>query len=229
MQEAEVFYQNLSRIANRIFAMPASSVAAERNFSDYGFIVSNRRSRLASKTAIKAVSVFGAHKGWKRRHGQHVDRDEAYKIVVNQLIALYGTLQKQMTAEQLRVRTEEFCRQLNTHHAPDDTDSEDGDDESSGSINNTETDSDPFSDEDDREAPNNMRTSVAPGSAVTNSSGVASLREVSHFAASGSNDSQPGLRKRTTRQDPNEDDDSPPQSPVKGRKQTNPFITFRAD
>ncbi|KAJ9518097.1 hypothetical protein QJQ45_010020 [Haematococcus lacustris] len=57
-------YPDLQFVATRLLAQPASSSAAEQNFSKYGFILSKRRNRLTTSRATMLVFNFSARSSW---------------------------------------------------------------------------------------------------------------------------------------------------------------------
>ncbi|KAJ9533341.1 hypothetical protein QJQ45_026434 [Haematococcus lacustris] len=66
-------YPDLQFVATRLLAQPASSSAAEQNFSKYGFILSKRRNRLTTSRA--SMLVFNFSNSRLLRRTQQLDAD----------------------------------------------------------------------------------------------------------------------------------------------------------
>ncbi|KAJ9523626.1 hypothetical protein QJQ45_007296 [Haematococcus lacustris] len=66
-------YPDLQYVATRLLAQPASSSAAEQNFSKYGFILSKRRNRLTTSRA--SMLVFNFSNSRLLRRTQQLDAD----------------------------------------------------------------------------------------------------------------------------------------------------------
>ncbi len=59
-KEQELLLPNLSKLAKKIYCIPASSAAVERAFSSAGFVISQRRTNLNPSTVNDIILVRSA-------------------------------------------------------------------------------------------------------------------------------------------------------------------------
>lgn len=89
----ELKMPELTAFAQAIFCIPAASAGCERNFSDYGFIVSTLRNRMSQDTAPAAVASFGYHKMRMAQQGTGDSRraqlSEAYNALWKRILEQY--------------------------------------------------------------------------------------------------------------------------------------------
>lgn len=69
-KQSHSLYPRLARIAKRVFAVPATSAAVEREFSLAGNIVTKKRSRLSPET-VNDIIFLNSFEKYDKSHGQN--------------------------------------------------------------------------------------------------------------------------------------------------------------